>query len=278
MLYSKRNGYIFECFSNISELYNGIKNRKKRPSAREDSDESGYSFSGTGSLEEAYDLMIHGDTDLCNRIKDKAKSLDISKILGNVVKRNSTYNSVVGYQVNVPNYLSGVPTDMIANVPKKTSQKIVNILVNTSVSCGVDTKSIEKAGSYYYIVIDLLEKAGYRCNVYVLASYSSTDEGYMLVRAKTDKEPFNKEKMAFLLAHPSFHRRINFKWMECVDCKGEPTRDGYGSPITDSEKIKSVVDKELKANFIIWNVQKDYKVKVEDILKNLEKDGIKIGE
>ena len=278
MLYSKRDGYIFECFSNISELYNGIKDRKKRYDAKEESNSDDYYFTKTHSLEESYDLMIHGDLELSKRINDEAKKIDISKILGNVVKRNSTYNSVVGYQVNVPNYLSGVPTDMIANLPKKTSQKVVNILVNTSVSCSVRASDIEKAGGYYYIVIDLLEKAGYRCNVYVLASYESYDDGYMIVRAKTDKEPFNKEKMAFLLAHPSFHRRINFKWMECVDCKGEPTRDGYGRPITDSEKIKNVVDKELKANFIIWNVQKDYKVKVEDILKNLEKDGIKIGE
>lgn len=278
MYRSKRDGYILECFSNVSELYNNLKDRKRRPGARTCSEESGSSFAGTSSLEEAYDLMIHGDKDLCKRINEKAKRLDISKILGNAIKRNTTYNSVVGYQVNVPNYLSGIPTDMIANIPTRKSQKIINIIVNASVSCGISTRDIEKAGSYYYIVIDLLEKAGYRCNVYSMVSYSHNDKGILLARVKTDKEPINREKMAFLLAHPSFHRRINFKWIECIDCDGDPTRSGYGTPLTDNKSIKTIIDKELKADFIVWSVQQDYKVSIEKIIENLEKQGIKIGE
>jgi methanogenic corrinoid protein MtbC1 len=278
MYRSKRDNYILECFSNVSELYNNLKDRKRRPGAEDSSEEKGMSFTGTHSLEEAYDLMIHGDKELCKRINEKAKNLDINKLLGNAIKRNTTYNSVVGYQVNVPNYLSGIPTDMITSIPNRVSQKIINIVVNASVSCGVSTSDIEKAGSYYYIVIDLLEKAGYRCNVYSMVSYDHYDKGILLARVKTDKEPINREKMAFLLAHPSFHRRINFKWIECIDCKGEPTRAGYGTPITNNEEIKKIIDKELKADFIVWSVQQDYKVSIEKIIENLEKQGIKIGE
>ena len=279
MIHSRRNNYTFSCYSSSSELYNDLNKKPRRPSASSSSENRDRDFTGTESLEEAWNLFLHGDEELYKRIIKKSKEIDISKILGNVIKRNTLRNSVIGFQANVPNYLLGLPEDMIDFIPKNTSQKILNIVVNGSVSCGVSTEDIEKAGAYYYIVIDLLEKAGYRCNVYVTCAFrESGDEGYLVLRAKTDKEPFNREKMAFVLAHPSFHRRINFKYIETCDCKCEPTDYGYGSPITDNQKIKNVIDRELKANTIVWSIQKDYEVKIEDIIDRLEKQGIKLRE
>ena len=279
MLSLRRKNYILDCYSNISELYNDLKDKKRRRGSEKASESGDYHFTGTRSLEEAYKLMIYGDNELYKRIKDTVRSLNIEKILGNVIKKNTTYNSVVGFQPNVPNYLKGIPTDMIAEKQNKKSQKILNIVVNTTCSCGIDKDEIEKAGAYYYTIIDLLEKSGYRCNVYAMANYkTSEDEGYMLVKVKTDREPFNKEKTAFVLAHPSFQRRINFKWEECCDSKGEPTEYAYGKPITDNEKIKNVLNKELKANFIVWSIQEDYKVKIETLVNRLKEQGIKIGE
>lgn len=279
MLSVRREGYILDCYNNISEFYNDIKNKKRRDGANNASEENESYFSGTKTLEEAYNLMLRGDEKLYSRINKNLKKLNIEKILGNVIKENSMYNDVVGYQVNVPNYLVGIPNDMINVKQNKKSQKILNIVINTTVSCGINASDIEKVGGYYYIIIDLLEKSGYRCNVYIMNNFKTyEDEGYMIVRGKTDREPFNKEKMAFLMAHPSFQRRIGFRWEEVCNCKGEPTHSGYGRPITDNEKIKSMVDKELKADFMIWSIQDDYKVNIETIIEKLKKIGIKIGE
>ena len=189
------------------------------------------------------------------------------------------YNSVVGFHPNVPNYLRGIPTDMIAQRQNKKSQKIINIVVNTTCSALISADSIEKAGAYYYTIIDLLEKSGYRCNIYSMANYwDSKDEGYMIVKVKTDREPFNQEKLAFTIAHPSFQRRIVFKWQECCNVKGEPTQNAYGRPVTDNEKIRQILNKELKADFIVWSLQEDYRVDIEDIIKRLKEQGISIGE
>lgn len=279
MLSIRKNEYILDCYSDISDLYRDIKDKKRRKTARLASEERDYSFTHTYTLDEAYNLMIHGDSKLYKEIKDTVKSLNIDKILGNVVKKSSLYNSVVGFQPNVPNFLKGIPTDMIAEKQNKKSQKILNIVINTTCSCGVNASDITKAGAYYYTIIDLLEKSGYRCNVYSMANFHTyEDDGYMLLRIKTDREPFNKEKIAFVIAHPSFQRRINFKWMEGCNCKGEPTRESYGRPITDDNKIKLVLNKELKADFIVWSMQEDYKVKIERIIEKLKEQGIKIGE
>lgn len=279
MLSIRRKDYLLDCYSNISDLYNDLKDKPRRPRASSSSEDGDYYFSKTRSLEEAYDLMIHGDNELYKQIKDTVKSLNIDKILGNVVKKSSLYNSVVGFQPNVPNFLKGIPTDMIAEKQNKKSQKILNIVINVTVSARVRAEDIIKAGAYYYTVIDLLEKSGYRCNVYSMANFETySDNGYMLVKVKTDREPFNKEKVAFVIAHPSFLRRINFKWTESCNCKGEPTDDSYGRPITDDMKIKNVLSKELKADFIVWSMQEDYKVDIEKIIEKLKKQGIKIGE
>lgn len=279
MINVNRSYYTLSCYTSLSELYNDLDKKKRRASADKESETGSPGFTGTRSLEEAWDLFLHGDEELSKKIKSEQKNIDISKLLGNVIKRKSTYDSVVGFQVNVPNYLTGIPTDMIAEVPNKKSQKILNIVINGSVSCEITTEEIIKAGSYYYIVIDLLEKAGYRCNVYVTCAFShNCFEGYLVLRAKTDREPFNREKIAFLLANPSFHRRINFKYIETCECRGEPTDHGYGSPVTNSKHIKEIFEKELKGNFMVWSLQKDTSVKVEDIIERLEKEGIKLKE
>ena len=274
----RRDDYFIDTYNSISEVYNDLKDKKPRDGAEDSSESGSYGFTETYSLEEAFDLMIRGDEKIYKKITDAVKKIDITKILGNVIKKNSNYNDIVGYQANVPNYLKGIPTDMINVNPTRKSQKIINIIVNGSVSAMMDTEDIIKISSYYYLVIDLLEKSGYRCNVYVMSNFSEEDDGYILVRAKVDREPFNKYKMAFLLVNPSFHRRIGFKWIECCNCKGEPTDCGYGKPITDVDKIKDIFDKEMKCNFIVWSLQKDFQLKVEDIIERLKKDGIKIGD
>lgn len=280
MLSIRRDKYLLDCYSDISEMYNDLKDKPRRPNAKDGSDDRDNSrWYGSNSLDDAYDLMIKGDSELYKKIKDTLKKLDVEKIIGNVIKKNTTYNSVVGFQPNVPNYLKGIPIDMIAEKPTRKSQKILNIVINVTVSCGISAESYQKAGAYYYAIIDLLEKSGYRCNVYVMiAEDDDRDNIYLMLRAKTDREPFNKEKIAFLLAHPSFFRRVGFKWIESCNCKSEPTRYGYGTPITNNKKIKDIVDKELKADFMIWSIQDDYKVEIETIIKKLKDKGIKIGE
>ena len=182
MLSIRKRDYLLDCYSNISEMYNDLKNKPRRRGADTSSADGSFSFTGTNSLEEAYDLMIRGDDKLYKKIKDESKKIDISKILGNVIKRNRIYNDIVGFQANVPNYLLGIPIDMISTIPNRKSQKILNIIINVTVSCGISTEQYSKAGAYYYILIDLLEKAGYRCNIHLLMAERSKDEIYLLLK------------------------------------------------------------------------------------------------
>lgn len=273
----KQDRILINVFNNISEVYNYCIKTPRRRGADNSSITGSYSFTQTRSLEEAYNLLLQGDEELYERIKKESKKINITKILGNAIKRNAVINDVVGFQPNVPNFLIGIPQNMINAKPKKTSQKIINICYNASVHCDISRKEIERAGAVYANVIDILEKTGYRCNLYALSTTSYNDEHcYCLVRIKTDREPFNLKKMCFILGNAGYHRRVMFKWMESCDATYEMTQAAYGSPITKKEIIKKDLLESLKMNLIIWNIQENQEVNVENILKSLEEQGIKI--
>lgn len=277
MFVYKKGKTLVNSFSNISELYNYIDKTPRRASANSESEDNGFGFTGTHSLKEAYDLLLGGDEELFKKFKT-LKKISVEKILGNVINRPKSKNDVVGYQANVPQYLLGIPTNMINQEPKRTSQKVLNIIINLTVSCGVDRQHIQKVGSLYTQVLDLLEKAGYRVNLYIMqAEESNNYYYYSLVRIKTDKEPLNIKKCIFPIMHPSMHRRIFFKWEEVCDTENEITDDGYGRPYTDTQGIKKVLDKVLKSNFIIWNFQRwknnnEIDVEAKSILDELKKN------
>ena len=278
----KHNELCLNAFSNISEFYNYLLKTPRRNRAENSSEREGNrSWAGTNTLEEAYDLLLGGDESLYKKFIEQ-KDVVVEKMLGNVINKNKIKNDVVGFQPNVPNFLLGLPNDMINEIPAKISQKILNIVLTMSVSSGVGAETLQSIGMKYIQVIDLLEKSGYRVNLYIAhAGEYESEKDICLIRIKTDREPFNIKKCVFPIAHPSMFRRIMFRWMECCDVDKELTSWGYGCSIENKEYIQKVVEESLKNNFIIWNFQNvNYReVGVSKILDELkEKYGSKIGE
>lgn len=273
----KGDKLLINVFNNISELYNYCYKTPRRSGADKSSETGDFQFTNTRSLEEAYSLLLKGDEKLFKEIDKEAKKIDITKILGNAINRNVVINDVVGFQPNVPNFLMGIPTDMLNNKPRKRSQKIINICYNVSIHCGISHRQVKQAGTVYAKTIDILEKLGYRCNLYILSTTSYNGEhSYCLVRAKTDREPFNLKKMCFMLGNASYDRRVIFKWMESCDATYDMTHGAYGRPITDKETIRKELLNTLKLNLIIWNVQENQQVSVENVLNGLKEQGIEI--
>ena len=272
----KNEKLLINVFPNISEYYNFCQKTPRREGA-EDHSVSNHDerWAGTKTLEEAYKLLVEGDEDLFKEISEKKNKIDITKVLGNKIGKNRPFNDIVGFQADVPSFLKGIPTSMINQKPLKVSQKILNIFIDGAVSCGVSSSKIKAAGVIYASVIDILEKRGYRCNLYIIESSTYNRWSYYsIVRVKTDREPFNLKKLAFPIAHPAYFRRIGFKWIESCNIDVEPTRDGYGRPIDSKEEMKTTLEKHLKMNVILWRKNEKYDVNVENVLKNLKESGI----
>lgn len=275
---------LIDLFYDISSLYQYVSTTDRRSTADESSDENDFYFTGTYSLNEAYKLLINGDEKLFNKIKDEHKKIDIERIIGNISKRKKQEIDVVGYVPNIDNYLKGIPKNMYNQKNNSFNSKILNIVIDGSVSAGIDKDSIIRVGSLYSLIIDMLEKKGYRCNLYMAdMSYYNGNIYSMITRIKTDSERFNLKKMAFPMAHPSFFRRIGFKWIESCNIGFEPTHSGYGRPLgceKTTDEIKKILENELKMKLMLWRVQDDTKVSVtiENIIERLKADGIVLTE
>lgn len=273
--------HYINVFDNITEIASYVTTKQRKP-GRDNSSEhtDDISFYGTTCFEKAIELLKYGDENLYSKIKEEKSKIDIDKILGNATKRQNYENRVYGCVPNVPAFLKGDPINMIHMEMNRPSHKIINIFLNIRVGGFTSAEHIIKMGAKYLSVIDLLEKKGYRCNLYSgTANEDDFTDGnkwcYMLVRVKTDREPLNLKKICFTLANPSMQRRVKFRWMEVNDFDANFT-SGYGGA-DEREHTKKILEEKLKDNFIVWTYEnQDGNTNIEEILENLKKEGITI--
>lgn len=273
--------HYINVFNNITEITKYLSSRKTKPGRDEDSQSTrDKEFFGTKNYQEAIDLLKYGDENLYNKIQIERKKINLDKIIGADNQRMKYENNFYGCIPNVPLYIRNQPINMINPIKKQPANRILNIFLNIRVGACIDAEDVRKIGLKYLTIIDILEKNGYRCNLYSGCANSGyhSDYSYLLVRVKTDKEPLNLKKICFTIAHPSMQRRIKFRWMEVNDFEHNFT-NGYGSPDT-REHTQKVLNEKLKDNFIVWTYEDGASSKsIEQLLEDLKKDyGIRIGD
>ena len=280
--YSSNDLYI-NLFDNITDLTSYLSTKKRKPGRDNASESKDTSFTHTKSYEEAFDLLKYGDDELYKRFKKNRDKINIEKLLGNAVRKQKYENRIYGCVPNVPAYLLGHPLNMINPEIGRISYKVINIYISVGVCWSINASDIERTGLVYLSVIDLLEKAGYRCNVYCGASSIGSKAEYMYVRIKTDREPLNLKKLVFPLVHPSMLRRIWFRWAEVNDYDYDIT-GGYGRE-DSKEAIRRKLKKVEKEDFIFWGyenvTEEKHELKdIKKIIEELKKIGIdlKIGD
>lgn len=275
----KKDRILTDVFDNINEYVKFLENPiNKKPSRNNSSEEDGRSFSGTGSYQEAKELLQYGDDETLEKIKKIQKELKIDKLLGNNINKKKSYMDVVGYQPCVPLFLNGVPKCMITDEKRKVDFKILNIYLNICASAYVKAEQLQRAGAIHAMILDILEKKGYRINLF--AGNVSELNGEILmpcVKIKTDREPLNLKKLAFCIAHPSMLRRIGFKYMEVCDSNDDFTHSGYGRPEANEDKIRKILNDRFKTDFIVFSYQNlDYDFDIKKMIEKIKEKGIYI--
>lgn len=283
---NKNNNYhVVHQFESVSELFNYLKATPRRATADKASEKDDEYWTGSKDLQSAYDLLLGGDMNLYKEFI-KGKDLKMEKQFSQFTPKRRTKYDIVGGFVDVPSYLVGVPTCMINRDKQLIKSKVLNLAINIGVSAGVSAEKMRALGTRYLQIIELLEKVGYRCNLYIASVSREGRERYIcLTRIKTDKEPLNLKKCVFPMIHPSMFRRVMFNWFEKCELADTHSTDftqyGYGCPIHDQEEVKQIIKSDLNKDYIVWGFQNcDYdKVGVDKILEELRnKYGITIGE
>ena len=206
-----------------------------------------YHFTQTRSFSEAVSLAKNGwDAGI--------KALEINKDI--IISGGNELNySPTGSFVDIGSYLLGNPNCMVEFVDKtERSKEMLDIYV--SLTYGSE-KSSDLALKYAKKVIKTLQEAALKYDVKIIGlcctNYGVSSEIVSIcIKDYTENIVLNKFAFAF---HPSFFRRLFFKYIEASD----NIRPGYGAPM-DEDRIKSWCFKNSKKSF--W------------VLPRLQEDGV----
>ena len=200
---------------------------------RHESDSTGggrFEFTGTKTLEEALNLFRNGYD-----AGAKAINCDGSGF-SRQVQRAQVRNYYVGACPNVPRAMQGLPDAMrqVYRVPQK--QRVITVFYDVCASGCVGAEEMQEAAKRFYAAVNALEKSGVRVEILVgeAVTYEGGRETVLVSPAITVKkasERGDSGRLGFVLTHPSFLRRLMFKYSEVCTHLGkehEPDSRGYG--------------------------------------------------
>ena len=201
------------------------------------------SFTGTKSLDHANTLLKYGWEKGAQLLTKKFKLENVK--LGQKERRKMV-NDIVGFQANVPRYLQGIPTNMVNQTKVVKKQKIINLVKGITYKAGVSADRIIEDSTKTLLLVNELEKKGFRVNLSVMFSAFCGNERVLFkTKIKAAGEKLNISKLAYPMVNPSFLRRHMFRSLENEKrIKNKSWAGGYGQPLTRNEDVKGVLNKE----------------------------------
>ena len=165
---------------------------------------------------------------------------------------------VMGGGVDVPSFLTGVPTCMHSLRRKKVKSKIIKIGIYCHVLCNISAEQYKQAGELITKTVAKLEKAGYRIRMRAVDIYEDGD-WYCRPRAdfdgrhtlwmvthmvKRENEPMNYRRIMFPITRVAYERGLGFAWMAV---NGSPNISGLGGQasrvVSDPGEFEDIVAK-----------------------------------
>lgn len=202
------------------------------------------SFNDFDSLEDAIQALEYGTDKYYDKFKKNIKKVQdfISKKEKN--KTASYKNDRVGFLPIVPKVLQGNPINMISQDVKPKPYPTAKILIEKSNSGGVDSKNMCEFYSIIFVLIQLLENKGIRCEIWAVESGIHDDEIMVHnLKLKNYTQPLNAYKIQFPIIASDYLRRIIFRLMETNPDIQTDWTFGYGRPLHidyDEETCKKI--------------------------------------
>lgn len=199
---------------------------------------------GTDSFADAVSLAENGWVDGERQVKDLTERMT-AKLLQGIVREDWRYD-VEGSTFDVARYVEGEPEHWIA--PDETYErgiKTVRVIVNMSVSGGVEGKRLIQRGIAAAALVEALTYAGVKVELWTtLSTTRNAYRGEWWIQLKAADQPTETARLAFALAHPAMVRRLGFGAMAQTDMHVS----GWGTPSeashwqTDNRLVKDDED------------------------------------
>ena len=127
---------------------------------------------------------------------------------------------------------AGDPCSMVDLAPVEDRVRpIVRLLVQRAGSAAYSVDEFTNYGAAIMSYIEGLEAAGFRCEVTVCfaSDFHSDGDQFCTVVVKRAEEPIEIDRMAFVMVHPAFFRRIAFAVYEATEGLSDIlNRNAYG--------------------------------------------------
>ena len=166
---------------------------------------------GSASYDEAKERILKGDDDLSKKLKGTER-LDIQMPLTGVKKRMVT--RVAGFAPHVPNFICGVPNNMLWVEEQKVAKKVITVVYGCNTRCEASVSEIAKVSARVVSAIMSLERKGYRVQLYASNVAENGKMCGFVVKLKDAGQHIDVLKLAFPLLSASWNRRFGFRYRE----------------------------------------------------------------
>ena len=205
-------------FNSIEELVRDNERWGKDATDGASSHQNSASWAGTDTYEEAVALMQHGWPEGAARVGRVRSSLE--RAVESLVQARSQ-DIQFGYEgewVDIGRLAEGDPEccGYWSDDGEDNQKKVIKIVANICVSGSISTDAMFARGAACVAAVDLLESLGHRVELWVGVGCNRYDEERLdsQVLVKDAGQPVDTDRLAYVLCHPAFFRRVYFAHME----------------------------------------------------------------
>lgn len=232
------NKSFFKQFNSINELVRTLDAAQTSEgwgycSSQSTSDPEHY---GYDSYEEARSMILRGDNELAKQLRGTEKLNINIPVTGT---RRKMCTRVAGFAPHVPNYIVGVPNDMLWVEEKKAKSPVLTIVYNIGCLSESSGSLVTKVSARIMSAIMSAERKGYRINLFVASAQherdSNEDAGF-ICKIKDAGQHIDTLKMALPMISPAMNRRFGFRFRETLEgLSVYDWRGGYGASMETSK-------------------------------------------
>ena len=177
------------------------------PSSREETGTFGEKWSGTSTFAEAIDLAVKGWAEGCKRLMTAMAAAQSAPAFTPALMMD-----VAGAYPIAALAAAGDPCSMVDLQPVEDRVRpIVRLVVQRGGSAAYDPEEFMNYGAAVLSYIEGLEAASFRVEIEVaFAANIPPVDHYLSVIVKRAEDPLEIDRLAYVLTHPAFFRRIGF--------------------------------------------------------------------
>ena len=234
---------FFKRFESVNALVTYLDNAQVTDTFRghEHSKSSDSSFYGYDSYEQARKMLLNGDKELQKHLRGTAK-LDIN--VPSTATRKKMVTRAVGFMPHVPNFLAGVPNNMVWVEEKKIQEPVITIIYNIGCLGSSSCEQVTMVSARIMSAIMSAERKGYRINLYAASAQTQGSQACGLIcKIKDSGQHIDTLKMAVPMISPAMNRRFGFRFRETMNGLNSGWRCGYGSSM-DSYEFRDFLDRQ----------------------------------